>query len=195
MVVELVFAVEMEGKRIMLCELVETVHHRVPGSEQAVHPVRLHGGETLLADGPVTLQQRLRDHERGLSVLPLVVELLLSQPIVFQDGIGQVKGRVDTDPVETGELLGEHPAHGRSHDKVRLLVGTEVFQQLNGLPRIHRKVRCNHRRLRKQQTHPSHRSARPGGGEAMDIEDFLAGEKPRPGIFIEFHTAKVGIIS
>jgi hypothetical protein len=29
----------------------------------------------------------------------------------------------------------------------------------------------------------------------MDIEDLLAGEKPRPGIFIEFHTAKVGIIS
>ena len=123
------------------------------------------------------------------------MELLLSQSIVFQDGIGQVKGRVDTDPVETGELLGKHPAHGRSHDKVRFLTGAEVFQHVDGFLRIHRKVRSDHRSLRKQEPHPSHCSARPGGGEAMDIEDFLAGEKPRPGIFIEFHTAKVGIIS
>ena len=106
-----------------------------------------------------------------------------------------MQGGVDTDPVKAGELFGEHAAHRRSHDEIRFFAGAEVFQQLDGFLRIYRKVRCDHRRLREQKTHPSHRSARPGGGEAMDIEDLFAGKKRRPCIFIEFHTAKVGNIS
>ena len=56
MVIELVFSVEMDGLRVMRRELVETVDHRIPRAEKAVHEVGLDDGKTVVGHGPVVFQ-------------------------------------------------------------------------------------------------------------------------------------------
>ena len=194
MVVELVFTVEMQGLRIMGGELVKTVHQRVLRSEQAEHPFRFHYGKPGVGNGPVLLHKGFRDHEGSLPVLAGRVKVLLPQTVVFQDGIGQVHRRIHANAVETGQLFRIHATHGSTHDQIRILPGADVLQQPDRLMRIHGQVRRDHRRLRQQQPHPPHRPAGAGRGKTVDIEDLLAGEKCRPRIFIQFHTAKVRII-
>ena len=99
--------------------------------------------------------------------------------------------RIDTNPVISGQLLRVHPAHGRADDEVRLLLGAQLFEQVDGRERVHGQVGRDHRRLRQQEADPPHRPAGSGRGETMDIQNLLAGKQPRPGVFIQFHGAKL----
>ena len=95
----------MEGKFVKAVDLV------VVPSEKAPDMLGVASFETALAHFAIAFQQGLGHHEGCLSVGSRAVEVLFAEAVVFEDGFGEMEGRVDEDAVETVEHLCVHGAH------------------------------------------------------------------------------------
>ena len=71
------------------------------------------------------------------------MELLSSQTIVFQYGIGKLECRVHENPVISAQHFCIHRAHRRTYDQVRLFRLTKLFKHIQGLDRLYGDVRGN----------------------------------------------------
>ena len=198
-VIEIMSTVEPDGVRIMRCEFVISVHHRILRPEQPVHsagfagdiPERLHGGsvsihrcETSCGNLTEIFEQALVHEKRGLSVPTGAMIFLPPEAVVLQYGVRQVKCRIDNDSVMAMKQFRVHPAHRCPDDKVRLLILAQRAEHLHGILRPDGKIRGNDSCGRQQDSHRLHGAVQSPGSESVDIEYSLAGHQVRPCIFI-----------
>ena len=71
------------------------------------------------------------------------MELLSSQTIVLQYGIGKLECRIHENPVISAQHFGIHRAHRCTYDQVRLFRLTKFFKHIHGLDRLYGDVRGN----------------------------------------------------
>ena len=113
LVVKIVLAVEPDRLRIMSGEQIECVYQGVALSVKPENLVLVLRSpfEAMRADLPEMFQKGFCDQKRCLAILTRVMELLPSQPIVFQQRVRQLKRRVHKNPVHAVQHFRVHRPH------------------------------------------------------------------------------------